>query len=294
MGLETHLANPHKVRLIAESTIKTDTVDATAIGQLLRFGWLPESRITPQEVREIRERLRYRIALVRIRSGIKCRIHSILSKEGVMEPKLTDLFGPTGREWLGQVRLGVEYRENLNGYLRTMDHLTEEIKQVEAWLKERTRQDKSVQLLMGIPGIGRFGGALILSEIGDIRFFRDKRKLSSFVGVVPGADNSNGQVRDRPLKKDSNKYIRWLLAEGATKAMRVVPAWRRLYDRVHAGNEKRRSKARMAVMHKMVCAIWRVLTIGEPFDRLHNCPELEEKKGELEIGTGLKQGRVSD
>ncbi|KKL14019.1 hypothetical protein LCGC14_2519950, partial [marine sediment metagenome] len=33
-------------------------------------------------------------------------------------------------------------------------------------------------------------------------------------------------------------------------------------------------QARMAVMHKMVLAIWRVLTTREPFDRLHNCPEL--------------------
>ena len=75
-----------------------------------------------------------------------------------------------------------------------------------------------------------------------------------------------------------------MLAEAATKAIRVVPAWRRLYDRVHAGNEKRKSKARMAVIHKMVCAIWRVLTTGEPFDRLHNCPELEEKKASSNVG----------
>lgn len=47
LGLETHLANPHKVRLIAESTIKTDTVDATALANLLRMGRLPENHITP-------------------------------------------------------------------------------------------------------------------------------------------------------------------------------------------------------------------------------------------------------
>jgi len=51
LGLETHLANPHKVRVIAESTIKTDTVDATALAHLLRLTWLPESRITPKAMR---------------------------------------------------------------------------------------------------------------------------------------------------------------------------------------------------------------------------------------------------
>ena len=35
LGLDVLLANPHKVRLIAESTIKTDTVDATALANLL-------------------------------------------------------------------------------------------------------------------------------------------------------------------------------------------------------------------------------------------------------------------
>jgi transposase len=294
LGLEAHLANPLKVRLIAESTIKTDTVDATALAQLLRLHWLPESRITPKAMRLLRERLRYRITLVRIRTGLKVRIHAILGKCGVVLPGLTDLFGKTGREWLAQVTLAPEYRENVDGYLRTLDFLGEEVGQVERWLKERMKPSRDARLLMDIPGIGLFGAALILAEIGDIGFFRTKRHLSSFVGVVPGAKNSGQTVRDRGLKKDSNRYVRWLLAEAATKAIKVVPAWGRLYERVYAGNDKRKAKARVAVMHKMVCAVWRVLKTQQPFDRLHGCPELEKDNGELVVGTGLKQGRVTD
>lgn len=74
----------------------------------------------------------------------------------------------------------------------------------------------------------------------------------------------------------------------------VVPAWGRLYARIYAGNDKRKAKARVAVMHKMVCAIWRVLKTGQPFDRLHSCPELEKDNGELVVGTGLKEERVAD
>ena len=281
LGLETHLANPLKVRLIAESTIKTDTVDATALAQLLRMHWLPESRITPSAMRLLRERLRYRITLVRIRTGLKLRIHAILGKCGVTPPQLTDLFGRAGREWLGQVALRPEYRDNVDGYLRTMDFLTDEIGQVETWLKERMKPSGDARRLMDIPGIGLFGAALILAEIGDIQFFRTKRKLSSFVGVVPGARNSGGKAQDTHLKKDSNRYLRWLLSEASTKAVKVVPAWERLYERIYAGNIKRKPKARMAVMHKMICAVWRVLRTRQPFDRLHNCPELEKENGEL-------------
>lgn len=288
LGLDVHLANPGKVRLIAESTIKTDTVDATALAHLLRLNWLPESRITPREVRLVRERLRYRITLVRISSGIKCRIGAILGKVGIQRPELSDLFGKTGREWLDRVILPEEYRQNVDGYLRTLDHLAGEIKMVEDWLAKRTREDADVKLLMDFPGIGRFGATLLLAEIGDIEFFRSPKKLSSFVGVVPGARNSDTRVRDMRLKKDSNRYIRWLLAEAATKAIRVVPAWRHLYNRVCAGNDKRKPKARMAVMHKMIRAIWRVLVKREGFNRLHNCPELDACSASSPSGTGLK------
>lgn len=288
LGIEVHLANPHKVRLIAESTIKTDTVDATALAQLLRLNWLPESRITPQAMRLLRERLRYRITLVSMRTAVKCRIRALLGKVGIQPPELSDLFGKTGRVWLEQVGLPPEYQENLEGYLRTMDMLSREIHMVEVWLAKRTKQSLAMKLLMGIPGIGRFSAALILAEIGDIGFFKSKRKLSSFVGVVPGARNSDRSRRDTGLKKDSNRYIRWLLAEAAPKAVRVVPAWQRLYDRIHADNPRRRAKAKVAVMHKIVGAIWRVLKTKEEFDRLHNCPEMRTQTASPLLGTGLK------
>jgi transposase len=288
LGLEVHLADPRKVRLIAESTIKTDTVDATALANLARMRWLPESRITPREVRLVRERLRYRITLVRLATSVKCRVHALVGKAGIETPAVSDVFGKAGREWLDRLELAAEYRANLDGYLRMLDHLRAEIGEVERWLKARTREERDMQLLMGIPGIGRFGAALVLAEIGDIGFFRTKRKLSSFVGVVPGARNSGEKRRDGSLKKDSNRYVRWLLAEAATKAMRVVPAWRRLYERVYGGNAKRKGKARMAVMHKLVCAIWRVLVTKEEFDRLHNCPELTATKASSPLGSGVR------
>ena len=295
MGMDVHLANPHKVRLIAESTIKTDDVDSEALAQLLRMNWLPESRITPAKVRLLRERLRFRITLVRTQTAFKCRVHALLDKVGIKPPEVTDLFGVTGRQWLEQVELPGEYRLNLDGCLRMLDHLAGQIKDVEKWLAQKTRVDRDVKLLMGMPGVGRFGASLILAEIGDIGFFKDKRKLASFVGVVPGTRNSDIKRRDTGLKKDSNKYVRWLLAEAVTKACKVVPAWARLYQRVEAGNVRRRPKARMAVMHKMVLAVWRVLTTKEPFDRLHNCPELHEQNmASSLLGTGLKQGRVTD
>ena len=65
------LAHPLKTRAIAEARIKTDTIDATTLAELLRLDGIPKAYIPPREVRDIRELLRYRASLVSIRVGIK-------------------------------------------------------------------------------------------------------------------------------------------------------------------------------------------------------------------------------
>ena len=112
------------------------------------------------------------------------------------------------------------------------------------------------------------------------------------LGPAPFHDRHCAEEIGNDIDADLFSYPE--LAEAVTKAIRVVPAWQRLYDRVYAGNPKRKPKARMAVMHKMVCAIWRVLKTKEGFNRLHNCPELAASKASSQLGTGLKEDRFSD
>ena len=72
---------------------------------LLRMGRLPEACIVPPETREFRELARDRAKLGAIRSGQKAQIHAVLAKAGVLIA-VSDLFGVTGRQRLGQVATG--------------------------------------------------------------------------------------------------------------------------------------------------------------------------------------------
>ena len=76
-GVTVKLAHPLRVKLIAEAKIKTDKIDARTLAQMERAGFLPEAYIPPPEVREQREWLRYRIALVHTRAGFKNRVHAV-------------------------------------------------------------------------------------------------------------------------------------------------------------------------------------------------------------------------
>jgi transposase len=97
-GYDLHLAHPLRTRAIAAARVKTDAVDATTLAHLLRAGLLPEAYIAPRELRDVRELLRHRVALVAMRSGIKNRVHAILAKHGVTQQH-ADLFGKAGRQF---------------------------------------------------------------------------------------------------------------------------------------------------------------------------------------------------
>mgnify|MGYP006269633277 CR=1 FL=1 len=55
-----HIAHPLRNKAFSSARIKIDKVDATALAHLLRADLITKSYIPPQEIRELRELLRYR------------------------------------------------------------------------------------------------------------------------------------------------------------------------------------------------------------------------------------------
>ncbi|MEO0081465.1 MAG: transposase [candidate division WOR-3 bacterium] len=104
LGVEAKLVNSRKVRLIAESKNKSDKIDALILAQLERTDYLPQAYIPPRPVRDMRELLRYRLVLVRLRTGLKNRIHALLDKLNVQH-SFTDLFGTAGRRFMAALEL---------------------------------------------------------------------------------------------------------------------------------------------------------------------------------------------
>ncbi len=152
-GLDVKLANPLKVKLIAESTIKTDTVDAVNLAQLERTDFLPACCFPPREVRLKRDLLRHRFALVTLRSSLKNRVHGILAKRGIQH-HFSDLFGVDGRKFLAALDLPAVYRQATNNYLEMIDRLGQMIQKLDKQIRATvTRECPEAKLLLSIPGI---------------------------------------------------------------------------------------------------------------------------------------------
>lgn len=264
VGMDMKLANPHKVKLIAEATIKTDKVDAITLAQLERTNFLPLSYLAPKEIRGNRELLRHRFVLVRIRTSLKNRVHSILTKRGIIPPSFSDLFGKEGRKFLASLQLPDVYKKEMATYLELIDTLNNYIKIKDIEIKKLVKGgNKQAKLLMTVPGISYLSGLLLISEIGDINRFPSFKKLCSYGGLVPTTDQSADKLHYGHLKKDSNKYIRGILVEAVEHAIKKDIGLSYTYQKLL--RKRGKNSARVAVARKLLVSIYYILKNNESY-----------------------------
>jgi hypothetical protein len=107
---------------------KTDKVDARVLAELSFRDLVPAIWLPTPELRAERERLRWRLHLVKHRATLKNRVHSSLIAFGHQVP-MADLFGVAGRKLLseldfpeprrGHVQASVELIDDLGGSTRS-------------------------------------------------------------------------------------------------------------------------------------------------------------------------------
>ena len=262
---ELALSHPLKTRIIAETKMKTDKVDAKTLADLLRIDYLPRSYIAPAPVRELRELLRLRISLVRLRTSARNRTHAVLIKRG-LTPPVKNVFGKKGRAWLATLELPEAYSLAITSYLELLDSLAGPIARVNGRINERAGASEEAGWLDSMPGVGPFTALLVLAEIGDIWRFPDAAHLCSYAGLVPSVYSSGGRTRYGPLTKQGSAYLRWVLVQAANSAIRVRGPLKNRYDRLR--QRKPHQTAIVDLARYMLGCVYAMLTERRAF-RVH-------------------------
>ena len=259
---EVALAHPLQVKAIAHAKVKTDKVDATTLAQLLRVDMIPRSYLAPRQIRELRDLLRLRASLVRLRTGVKNKVHATLAKEGFEVP-VTDLFGRGGRRWLAERALSPTHALTVSSYLAVIDQIDAQIKEVTAQIDKEAAQQESVSWLTSIPGIARYSALLILSEVGDVSRFPDGDHLAAYAGLVPVVRSSGGHTHLGSVTKQGSPWLRWVLVEtvhrNANKSGAIGERYRKLC------RKKGSATASVAVARWLATCIYALLTEQRPF-----------------------------
>ena len=177
--------------------MKNDIRDATLLADLLRMGRLPEAWIAPPEIRELREVVRYRAKLSRLRAGLKAQVHQTLGKEGVI-PELDSIWRTGGQQWLDDLRLGDEYVNRIESLRDLIEVYDREIHDCDVRIYRRLKGHPGYEAVQALRGVGPVLAAVFVAEIGDVTRFANPRRLCSWAGLTPRHRESDSHVAPRP------------------------------------------------------------------------------------------------
>jgi transposase len=287
------ILEPHVARVIVvspddtgirQARAKTDRLDARTLARLLAAGeldavWMPDER-----TRVLRRRLARREQLVRSRSRAKNEIHAVLMRRLKGRPPVSDLFGVKGRRWLRALELPLEEAESIDGALRHIEFLDEEVAAVERLIARDALRSTEVRRLMTVPGVNVICAATFLAAVGDIRRFRSARALVGYLGLDPRVRQSGSEpARGGRISKRGSASARWALVEAAWSVVHQPGPLHAFYQRIRA--RRGHGIAVVAAARKLAVLFWCLLTRGE--DYAHAQPSLTAKKLRLlEIRAG--------
>jgi len=258
--------NARKLRIIAESVAKCDAIDGRVLNQLARSNLtLPTCYMPDDEEFALREHLRARSDLVRMRTMIKNRVHAVLHRGGILTPK-NGLFSKEGRKFLDGLPLDEAGRGITTQYLTALDQFEALIDRSDKDLRQvmRTpRWAKPAALLQTMPGIGVITALTILAELGDLKRFKSRAAVANYAGLVPVIRDSNTQHYSGGITHCGSAHLRAVLSEAAWTAISRVPLYQALFERI----AERRGKqiAIIAVARRMLEDAVRMLWKQEAF-----------------------------
>lgn len=247
LGMEVHISNPRKIRMIADSLKKTDEEDAYVLARLLKTGDAYESYECDEETRKHRSLARERCFLVNTRASLKTRLESIVTRDG------NHNFSPTLKN---RTKISITNAE-VKIHMEAIQALDIIVKNVEKQIHENTdTQKEEINRLLTIPGVGAVSSNVIMAEVGDFSRFDKPEQLASFAGLVPRERSSGGKQRLGSITHAGSPYLRHVLIETAMR-IRDTKDTTSLYAFYKRIKQKSGAmKARVALARKLLTIMW--------------------------------------
>jgi transposase len=264
---KVELANPNKLRVIAESIKKTDRLDAQTIAEFLARDQIPQSYQPTPRVRQHRMLVRHRKYLKEQMTAIRNKIRRLFSDYNADR---TDLFSANcGRSYIKEVSFSETDRfvvtqlwDEYEYFDKQVDQLGDQIKKFVK--KAPQKEAEARKLLKTIPGVGTVTTEVVLSELGDIKRFKNSKKVCAYSGLVPKVRQTGGkQSKELGITKQGSSILRWALVEASWRLVRISPKWERFYERL--SKRKGGKRAIVAVARKLLSVIYAVLKTGTPY-----------------------------
>ena len=168
--------------------------------------------------------------LVRARTTVKNQLHALAMSQGVCRKQ--KLWTAKGRAELEGLTLLPWASQRRSELLRMLDQLDAAIEPLDRAVEKEAKARVEAVRLMSHPGVGPVVSLAFILTLGPVTRFPNSRKVVSYLGLNPREDSSGGRQRLGSISKQGNSMMRWLLVEGAHRAVVYDPELRRAYQRL--------------------------------------------------------------
>ena len=265
-GFDVKLAHSMALYMITGAKVKTDRRDAFSLAKLLRLDAIPEAYIYPKAKRPIRDLLRKRKQVVRLRANAYGALRRVLLQHGIYGYSQATIKSLTEAQ-LDQHLEHFATQAGCHLEVQRIRFYSDQIKTLENIILSSVSDDQRFELLQTIPGVGKILALTILYESGDIDRFQSAKHFCSYARVVPGVAQSSGVSKRGRGSKQGNPHLKWAFCQAAAISVRYNTGIRKFRQRHLA---RRRSKAKKLVTlcivsHKLAIASYNILKNRVPF-----------------------------
>jgi transposase len=259
------LAHPGKLRIIAESTRKSDKLDARILAEFLALDMIPQAyRPTPRQ-REHRALVRHRQFLLKQRTQLRVKVRRVLSDYNA---DCRNLFSARLPEFLAVVPLSESDRFIIMQLVDQLAVIEAQLAEMRQRLREYAAagseaEARSRRVLRSVPGVGEVTAEVVLAEVGDITRFRSAKQVVAYAGLAPSRRESAGKARDLGITKQGSPLLRWVLVEAAWQTVRRSEYWSGIYQALKRRRGSRR--AIVAVARRLLELLVALLRSGQEY-----------------------------
>jgi transposase len=280
LGHEVIVANPRRLRLIAESNCKNDKADARTLATVAQAapGLLKQIHHRSERVQLDLATIKARDTAVQARSRMVAAIRGIVKSTG---GRLTVCStGAFAKKAFGSCPGTL--RDALSPLLRVIEQLTAEIRQYDRVIERKMQSEYAEAApILSIPGVGPLTAlTFVLLLDNDPSRFSKSRDLGCYFGLQPKQQDSGKYVSQLGITKAGDQLMRKLAVQcshfmlgrfGRDSALR---RWGLALCLRGGGNAKKRAVVAVArklliLMHRL----WKTQTTFVPFPGMQTVPQ---------------------
>lgn len=268
IGCQVYVGNPYKLRVIWDSTDKSDERDARMLARICR---LDPALLWPVRHRDMNahndlEVIKARDILVQSRTKLINHVRSVVKGVGERLPRCSaDCFAVRVIHLLPE-----PLRLALMPLVDTIGDMTEKIGELDKKIKRLSFQRyPETELLQQVPGVGPVTALTYVLTIEDPSRFAKSRMAGPYLGLTPRRDQSGDTNKQLRITKAGNIYLRKLLVGCAHYI--IGPFGPDSDLRRHGmaiaarGGKNARKRAAVAVARKLSVLLHRLWVSGEDY-----------------------------